>query len=369
MKSAAWARKPILIVLLVLGLVAGGVVGWSTSEPRPGEVGDGKRGPQGMVWVPGGTFLMGGSSKESRPNEKPAHLVLLKGFWMDRHHVTNAQFARFVKETAYVTTAERAANWESLQAQLPVGTPRPPDHLLVPGGGVFVGQDKPVSLDQFWRWWRFTAGAQWRHPQGPGSDIADKLDHPVVQVSYEDALAYALWAGKDLPTEAQWEYAARGGLEQADYAWGDSFEPGVQRQANTWDGEAGSFPRAAMVARIEPGTEPVGTYDANGYGLFDMAGNAWQWVADWYRTDAFLLQAAQGSPVRDPQGPSQAYDPGDARADAPKRVIRGGSFLCSEDYCQGYRVSARQGQDPDSSTSNVGFRLVISQAQWDARTP
>ncbi len=368
MKSAILSRKPILAGLAALGLFLGGAALWPASGPQPGERGDGRRGPSDMVWIPGGTFLMGGSSRDSRPNERPAHPVALEGFWMDRHHVTNAQFARFVAETGYVSTAERAPNWESLQAQLPEGTPRPPDHVLVPGGGVFVGQDKPVSLDQFWRWWRFAAGAQWRHPQGPASDIADKQDHPVVQVSYEDAQAYARWAGKHLPTEAQWEYAARGGLEQADYSWGDSFDPQARRRANTWDGESGSFPRPPAAVRIQPGTEPVGSYEANGYGLEDMAGNAWQWVADWYRADAFALQSARGNPVREPQGPTEAFDPGDMRPDAPKRVIRGGSFLCSEDYCQGYRVSARQGQDPDSSTSNVGFRLVMSQAQWDART-
>lgn len=362
-------RRVVIALVALLGLALGAVALWHDSDPEPGQAGDGVRGPAGMVWVPAGTFLMGGASTQSRPNERPAHSVSLTGFWMDTHHVTNAEFARFVKETGYVTTAERPPRWESLQAQLPIGTPRPSDALLVPGGGVFVGQDKPVSLDEFWRWWRFAPGAQWRHPQGPASDIADKQQHPVVQVSYEDAQAYAQWAGKRLPTEAEWEFAARGGLEQVDYSWGSEFDPQASRRANTWDGIAGRFPQRAAVARIQPGTEAVGSYPANGYGLFDMAGNAWQWVADWYRADAFARQAAQGNPVRNPQGPQQAFDPDDARPDAPKRVIRGGSFLCSEDYCQGYRVSARQGQDPESATSNVGFRLVMSHAQWKARQP
>lgn len=367
--SIRLTKRISLAGLCAMTILWGGTALSQIQELQPGERGDGRKGPAGMVWVPGGTFLMGGNSSESRPNERPAHPVKLDGFWMDVHHVTNADFARFVKETGYVTTAEKPPRWESLQAHLPIGTPRPADALLVPGGGVFVGEDKPVSLDEFWRWWRFSPGAQWRHPQGPDSNISTLQDHPVVQVSYEDAQAYAKWAGKRLPTEAEWEFAARGGLEQEDFSWGSEFDPKTERRANTWDGIEGGFPLVPAVARTLPGTEPVGSYEENGYGLFDMAGNAWQWVADWYRVDAFALQAKQGNPAQNPQGPQQAFDPGDVRADAPKRVIRGGSFLCSEIYCQGYRVSARQGQDPESSTSNVGFRLVITKEQWEASKP
>ena len=197
--------------------------------------GDGVRGPKGMMWVPGGEFLMGSDHKLAQRNERPAHKVRVRGFWMDRTHVTNAQFAAFVKATGYVTTAERKPDWETIKVQVPPGTPRPPDSAMVPGALVFVGTDRPVPLDDWSQWWRYVPGASWRHPQGPGSDLADKDDHPVVQVSYEDALAYARWLGKRLPTEAEWEFAARGGLEQATYAWGDDLVPEGKPMANIWD--------------------------------------------------------------------------------------------------------------------------------------
>jgi len=326
--------------------------------------GDGVRGPQGMVWIAPGEFLMGSDHKLAKPNERPTHRVKVDGFWMDRTHITNAQFQRFVDATGYVTTAERKPEWEKLKVQLPPGTPKPPASALVAGAMVFVGTDRPVPLDDYSQWWRYMPGANWQHPQGPGSSTRGKENHPVVQVSYEDALAFGSWAGKRLPTEAEWEFAARGGLEQATYAWGDEFKPGGQRMANTYQG---TFPVVSPKAGGAESTMPVETFPANGYGLFDMTGNAWQWVADWYRADYFQQQAVQGR-IENPRGPADSYDPDDhaAPAQAPRRVTRGGSFLCNVDYCLSYRPSARRGNDPYNPMSHIGFRMVMTQQQWEA---
>jgi formylglycine-generating enzyme required for sulfatase activity len=220
---------------------------------------------------------------------------------------------------------------------------------------VFVGTEREVKLNDYSQWWRFVPGANWKQPQGPGSSIEGKDDHPVVQVSYEDAQAYAKWIGKRLPTEAEWEFAARGGLEQATYAWGDELAPEGQQMANYWDVKQGTFP----VMRAKVGTSPVGTYPPNGYGLHDMTGNAWQWVADWYGFDHFREQSKLKL-IENPRGPAQSYDPDDGAVPvhAPKRVTRGGSFLCNVDYCLSYRPSARRGNDPHNPMSHVGFRLV-----------
>src|SRR5262245_58878053 len=270
--------------------------------------GDGVNGPKGMVWVPGGEFLMGSDHTLSRHNERPPHKVRVAGFWMDRTHVTNAQFRRFVEATRYVTTAERKPEWETLKVQLAPGTPKPPDSALVPGAMVFVGTGTVVPLDDYTRWWRYVPGASWRHPQGPGSSIDGKDDHPVVQVSYADVLVYAKWAGKRLPTEAEWEFAARGGLEQATYSWGDEFHPGGHSMANVWDVKKRPFPVVSPRAGGATGTSPVTTFPANGYGLHDMTGNAWQWVADWYRYDYFQQQARLGV-TANPVGPADCFDP------------------------------------------------------------
>ena len=369
--QAAPASPPRRKFLIVAGIAAAGVgggLGWwwqsrgiSASRPLPAVVlGDGKRGPLGMAWVPGGEFLMGSDHKLAQQNERPAHKVRVGGFWMDRTHVTNAQFAAFVKATGYVTSAERKLDWEAIAAP---GTPKPPDSELAPGAMVFVGTSEQVPLDDYSRWWAFVAGANWRHPQGPSSSIEGKDDHPVVQVSYDDAGAYAKWAGKRLPTEAEWEFAARGGLEQATYAWGDDAAPQGRMMANIWTGRQERFPVVKPIVSAKAGgaigTSPAGTFPANGYGLYDMTGNAWQWVADWYGFNYFVTQARAGK-VIDPRGPAETYDPEDRSvpANAPKRVIRGGSFLCNVDYCLSYRPSARRGCDPLNPMSHVGFRLA-----------
>jgi formylglycine-generating enzyme len=357
-------RITLAAIVLAVGAAAGAAA-WKVSQgnPEPKVVaGDGVNGPKDMMWVPGGEFLMGSNHKLSQRNERPAHKVRVSGFWMDRTHVTNAQFAAFVKATGYVTTAERKPDWETLKVQLSPGTPKPPDDVLVPGAMVFVGTDRPVPLNDYSRWWAYVPGANWRHPQGLQSNIEGKDDHPVVQVSHEDALAYAKWAGKRLPTEAEWEFAARGGLEQATFAWGDDFSP---KMANVWEGKQERFPVVSPKAGGAEGTSPVTTFPPNGYGLYDMTGNAWQWCADWYEADFFAAQAKL-SKVIDPKGPAASHDPEDAGvpADAPKRVIRGGSFLCNESYCLSYRPSARRGSDPYNPMSHVGFRLVMSPQQW-----
>ena len=307
-----------------------------------------------MVWIPGGTFLMGTNDKESFPNERPAHLVQVQGFYMDMHDVTNAQFAKFVEATGYVTTAERPINWEELKKELPPGTPKPDDGALAPGSLVFTPTSGPVPLNDLSAWWRWLKGADWRHPKGPGSSIQGRENHPVVHVSWYDAVAYAQWAGKRLPTEAEWEFAARGGLESKRYVWGDDFRPGGRYMANTWQGV---FPVGDTGEDGFVGTSPVGSFPANGYGLYDMAGNVWQWCNDWYRVDAHV-EAASQNVCRDPAGPAQSYDPGDPYS--PERVVKGGSFLCNPSYCESYRPSARRGTPPDTGSSHTGFRCVIS---------
>jgi formylglycine-generating enzyme required for sulfatase activity len=374
--ASTWYRKWLLwgVFVVVLPALIGITIGWAiharSSTQAQIVYGDGTSGPLGMAWIPGGEFLMGSDTRQAQANERPAHAVHVHGFWMDRYHVTNAQFRKFVEATGYVTTAERAPDWETLKVQLPPGTPRPPDSALIAGAMVFVGTDQPVSLEDYSRWWRYVPGANWRHPRGPDSNIQGKDNHPVVQVSYEDAQAYAKWVGKRLPTEAEWEFAARGGLEQATYAWGDQFSPDGKQMANVWQGQQPQgFPVVSPKGGGELGTSPVGSFPANGYGLSDMTGNAWQWVADWYRADQFRREAAAGRVIEDPRGPSDSWDPADpgVPVQAPKRVTRGGSFLCNEDYCLSYRPSARRGTDPYNSMSHLGFRLVMDQAAWDKR--
>jgi sulfatase modifying factor 1 len=310
----------------------------------------------GMAWIPGGEFTMGTDDPASMPNEWPAHRVRVQGFWMDINTVTNAQFAKFVKATGYVTTAERKPDWDEMSKELPPGTSKPDDKVLVPGSLVFVPTKNPVPLDDMSQWWIWTPGANWRHPEGPGSTVKGRENHPVVQVSWDDAAAYAKWAGKRLPSEAEWERAARGGIEGKRYVWGDDFRPGGKYMANTWQGV---FPVKDTGDDGYMGPAPVGSFPANGYGLYDMAGNVWNWCSDWF--DETLYQACKaGVCCANPEGPMKSNDPYDPYT--PKRVIKGGSFLCNPDYCESYRPSARRGMPPDTGTSHVGFRCALSEA-------
>jgi formylglycine-generating enzyme required for sulfatase activity len=271
---------------------------------------------------------------------------------MDVTEVTNADFRRFVEATGYVTTAEKPIDWEQLRTQLPPGTPKPPDDQLVPGSLVFTPPDRPVPLDDISNWWKWVPGANWRHPEGKGSSIAGKDAYPVVHVSWDDATAYVRWTGKRLPTEAEWEFASRGKLEGKKYAWGDEFQPGGKYQANTWQGR---FPEVNDDDDGFPRLAPVKSYPPNDFGLHDMIGNVWEWCSDWYRPDTYRLDRGR-SPVLNPQGPEKSYDPDEPYQ--PKRVTRGGSFLCSANYCTNYRPSARRGTATDSGMSHLGFRCV-----------
>lgn len=317
----------------------------SPSEPA-GEA------PEGMVWIEGGEFIMGSDQPEARPDEQPPHPVRVDGFWMDETEVTVAQFREFVDATDYVTTAERKPDLEELMAQLPPGTPPPPEDILVPGSLVFTQPSMPVSIQNPANWWAWTPGASWKHPEGPASNTRGRDDHPVTHISWEDANAYAQWAGKRLPTEAEWEYAARGGLEYKAYVWGDAPVSEQTPQANTWQGQ---FPSKNLGNDGFSATAPVGRFAPNGYGLYDMAGNVWEWCADWYRPDYYAQLAASAIAVN-PAGPSDSFDP--MEPTVPKRVQRGGSFLCHSSYCSGYRPSARMKTSPDTSLSHAGFRCV-----------
>ena len=307
-----------------------------------------------MVWIPGGEFAMGSSDKEGREDEYPIHNVKLSGFWIDVHEVTNAQFQKFVEATNYITTAEKAPDWEEIRKQLPEGTPKPPDSLLVASSLVFTPPSHPVPLDNAAVWWSWKKGANWRHPRGPDSDIKGKGDYPVVQVSWDDAQAYAKWSGKRLPTEAEWEFAARGGLKNEPYSWGTEPIDKGKPKANTWQG---NFPNYNSDWDGHSGLAPVKSYAPNNYNLYDVAGNVWEWCNDWYTPDYY--KSLSGKTITNPTGPAQGYDPMEPAA--PKRVVRGGSFMCNASYCKGYRVSARMKTSPDSGLENVGFRCVSSE--------
>ena len=308
-------------------------------------------GPPGMVWVPGGEFTMGSDAPYASRAEGPAHRVRLDGFWIDETDVTNAQFRAFVEDTGYVTTAERKPTVEEILRHARPGAAPPRKEDLAPGSVVFTPPDRPVPLDDVRKWQKWTPGANWRHPEGPGSSLDGRDDHPVVHVSWYDATAYAKWAGKRLPTEAEWEYAARGGLEGKKYVWGDEpFSP-EHPQCNNFQGH---FPDRNTAKDGYVRTSPVKAFPPNGYGLYDMAGNVWQWTADWYLPEAYARTASQSLLVN-PRGPEHSFDP---RIRPPERVHRGGSFLCCVGYCFNYRPSARTGCTPDSGLSHVGFRCV-----------
>jgi sulfatase modifying factor 1 len=306
---------------------------------------------KGMAWIPGGEFAMG--SQDFYPEERPVHGARVAGFWMDAHPVTVAEFRRFVKATGHITQAETAPDAADF--------PQADAEQLVPGSLVFTPPAAPVGLEDFRAWWSWVPGAQWRHPEGPGSTLHGRELHPVTHVAYADALAYAAWAGKQLPNEAEWEFAARGGLEGAVFAWGDEFAPRGRMMANTWQGD---FPVHNELLDGYERTSPVGAFPPNGYGLVDITGNVWEWTCQDYTSSHLVATAAADQqqsatccgPSRDPGGVAAAASPG-TTGSSPK-VIKGGSHLCSPNYCLRYRPAARQPQSPDTSTSHLGFRCV-----------
>lgn len=305
----------------------------------------------GMILVPAGSFEMGGDNEQAAPDEYPKHKVSVDAFYMDITEVTNAQFAEFVKATNYITTAERKPDWEELKKTLPPGTPKPPDSLLVAASLVFKQSSGPVDLNDYSQWWSWKPGADWRHPEGPGSSIRGRENYPVVQVSWYDAQAYCKWAGKRLPTEAEWEYAARGGRINYIYPWGNEPVNSGAPKANSWDGK---FPYFNEQRDGYLTLAPVKSYPGNGYGLFDMAGNVWEWCSDWY--DHQYYRTLAGKSTQNPQGPEKSIDPQDPYT--PKKVLRGGSFLCNDSYCSGYRVARRMKSSPDTGLEHTGFRCV-----------
>ncbi|MNJ91560.1 Serine/threonine-protein kinase pkn1 [compost metagenome] len=313
---------------------------------------EGKASHEGMKFIPTGDFTMGAADNEGRPDEYPAHDVKVDGFWIDETEVTNAQFARFVKATGYVTQAERKPDWEELKKQLPPETPKPADALLQPASLTFKKPVKRININDVSQWWSWTEGASWKHPQGPKSDIIGKDNYPVTQVSWIDAAAYAKWAGKRLPTEAEWEYAARGGLKSKKYPWGDEDLATGKIKANTWQGE---FPYTDLKTDGFASVAPVKSFAANRYGLYDMSGNVWEWTADWYTPDYYKTQKGKQS---NPKGPAESFDPDEPTI--PKKIIRGGSFMCHSSYCKGYRVSSKMKSSVDTGLENTGFRCVAN---------
>ena len=311
--------------------------------------------PDGMVWIPGGTFSMGATDpttlqdggEEPMNDARPVHRVYVDGFWMDKTEVTNAEFRQFVKATGYVTVAEKKPNPEDF--------PGVEADKLVAGSIVFFPPKQQVQLGDYRQWWRFVPGANWKHPFGPGSNIKGKDNYPVVHVTYTDAEVYAQWAGKRLPTEAEWEFAARGGLSGKPYVWSDQLTPNGKWMANIFEGH---FPESDDAADGYAGIAPVAQYPANGYGLYDMAGNVWEWCHDWYRADYYRQLAMTSDVTNNPQGPDTSDDPNEPGIQ--KRVQRGGSFLCTNQYCTRYMVGTRGKGEINSSTNHIGFRCIKS---------
>jgi sulfatase modifying factor 1 len=300
----------------------------------------------GMKWIPGGVFTMG--SNRHYPEEAPAHRVSVAGFWMDATAVTNREFAGFVQATGHVTLAERPAN--------PADYPGARAGSLAPSSAVFIRPPPGTDRSHHHNWWAYVPGASWRHPRGPASSIKKLMDHPVVHVAYEDAEAYALWAGKEIPSEAEWECAARGGLDGAEFVWGDELTPGGEHMANTWQGE---FPWQNLLDDGYEWTAPVASFPANGYGLSDMAGNVWQWTADWYQEHCRIESPC--CTMENPRGGPRdgSFDPQLPEIRIPRKVIKGGSYLCAPGYCRRYRPAARMAQAVDTSTCHVGFRCIL----------
>jgi len=309
--------------------------------------------PADMVWIPGGEFSMGAEQTSETMSDVPGvtrdslpvHRVYVDGFWMDRTEVTNEEFQRFVEATGYVTIAERTPTKEEF--------PSAPAENLVAGSVVFSPPDHPVALNDYYQWWSYVKGANWRHPEGPKSDLKGREKYPVVHVAYDDAVAYTKWAGKRLPTEAEWEFAARGGLSGRLYSWGNEFHPNGKVMANTYQG---TFPFKNTAEDKYAGLSPSESFPANNYGLFDMAGNVWEWCSDWYRPDYY--STLQQSTARNPLGPSDSFDP--EEPGVKKRVQRGGSYLCTDQYCSRYMVGTRGKGESSSGSDHVGFRCVRS---------
>jgi formylglycine-generating enzyme required for sulfatase activity len=304
-----------------------------------------------MVLIPSGVFEMGADNEQASEDEYPKHKVNIDSFYMDITEVTNAQFQKFVAATKYITTAERKPDWEELKKTVAPGTQKPPDSLMVAASLVFKQSSGPVDLNNFSQWWSWVAGANWRHPEGAESTINGKGNFPVVQVSWDDAMAYCKWAGKRLPTEAEWEFAARGGLKNNIYPWGNEQINIGTPKANSWEGK---FPYLNEQRDGFLKCAPVKTYNCNKYGLFDMAGNVWEWCSDWYHCNYY--QSLTNKTSVNPAGPDKSYDPQDPYT--PKKVLRGGSFLCNDNYCSGYRVARRMKSSPDTGLEHTGFRCV-----------
>ena len=304
-----------------------------------------------MALIPSGVYQMGGKSNQAAADEFPTREVEIAAFYMDESEVTNADFKKFVDETDYVTLSERPIDWSELAKQLPPGTPKPADSLLLPGALVFDPKNHIDNLTDYSQWWSWTIGANWRHPEGPESGLDGKWDHPVVHITWEDAQAYAKWAGKRLPTEAEWEWAAMGGIDNAKYPWGNESVEAAYGKANFWQGV---FPIKDLTLDGFNGTSPIKSFPPNGYGLYDMAGNVWELCQDKYHANAYQLSDVKTSP----QGPQSAYDPREPQT--LKYVVRGGSFLCNDSYCSGYRSSRRMSAAYDTGLNHTGFRCAKS---------
>ena len=305
----------------------------------------------GMVFIRGGEFMMGGDGEQANQDELPKHKVVVSSFWMDETEVTNDQFKRFVDETGYVTTAEKSIDWEDIKKVVPPGTPKPHDSLLAPSSLVFF-ETKTENLSDFTQWWKLKRNANWRQPFGENSSIDGKGNHPVVHISWDDAQAYCEWAGKRLPTEAEFEYASRGGVENTLYSWGNEPVDLGNLKANVWEGK---FPTNNKIKDEYYYTAPVKSFKPNKYGLYDIAGNVWEWCFDWYHYNYYKMLENQVSD--NPQGPTNSFDPMEPYS--PKKVIRGGSFLCNDSYCSGFRNSMRMKSTGDSSSLHTGFRTVM----------
>ena len=374
MKSATQISRIFLVLLIVINLTQCGKKKQTTDKKESSlEVSDSQNTvsipklivdkpndletPEGMVWIPGGEFIQGATpqDKMAMPHEKPAHKVAVDGFFMDITEVTNAQYKRFVDATGYVTVAERKIDWEELKKQLPEGTPKPHDSIMQPGSLTFEKTKSSVpNLFDFSQWWRWTIGANWKNPNGPSSNLKGKDNHPVVHIAYEDALAYCEWAGRRLPTEAEWERAARGYKEEKIYFWGDD-ATSLSQMVNSWEGE---FPvNNTQIDGFER-RAPVKTFPPNDYGLYEISGNVWEWTNDWYRTDYYNEVSKDSNVLVNPKGADSPFNVREPYA--KEKIMKGGSFLCNDSYCASYRISSRMATSVDSSLEHLGFRTVAT---------